>query len=307
MQPKDFQTELNNYFNGLLAEFDDRMYYGGMQVMDSAPFVCNEFMSCVSSEIILGWEDMPDMTIVLVNNQIFVNDLSDGRMSLRFETNVSPRIEMRNLTPQQREEIALVRSILPSQISCDFATVAYGSQSKIIKESECEILTPSAFYKIGLEMEAKSPIYAHVSIPNLLMSKQTKEQVYQNMLSLNAFSIHITSNGLSERVFELLSRSKYGRLLSKESYEAAYPTAIPLALQNFSTAETKEILDRVANGVVRLLRDEHKNFAISLKAKQVGVYFSEAEIEEFGYLFSENPKELLRQTVQKYYVNIETY
>lgn len=307
MQPKDFEKELNTHFKALLAEFDDRMYYGGLQVLNADAFECSEFLSCVSREIALGWDDMPEMRILFLNNQIFVNNLDDSRLSLHFATSLSPRIETRNLSAEQREEIALIRSILPTQITCDFTTYTYGTQSKIEKDGNCEITTSSAFYQIALNMESSNPIYAQITIPTLLHNHKAKDKIYQLALSIRSFSLHITSNGLNERIFELLSRSRVGKFLSREAYESAYPTAIPLALQNFATPQSKESLSALAQGVVQLLRDENKNLSLTLTQKGKGFFFGEAEIEEFGYLFTENPKELVRQMMQNYDVKIESY
>lgn len=307
MQPKDFEKELNTHFRALLAEFDDRMYYGGLQIQSAEPFECSEFLSCTSSEIALGWYDTPELRILFLNNQIFVNDLSDSRLSLRFATSLSPQIEVRNLSAAQREEIALIRSILPTQITCDFITHTYGAQSRIEKDGSCEITTPSAFYHIALDMSSSNPVFAQANVPLILHNHKAKEKVYQFALSIHSASLHITANGLNDRIFELFSHSKLGKMLSREAYESAYPTAIPIALQSLATSDSKEILDKLANAVVQILRGENKNLSLSLRQKDKGFFFGEAEIEEFGYLFTENPKQLVRQVVQNYDITIESY
>lgn len=307
MQPKDFEKELNTHFRTMLAEFDDRMYYGGLQILSAEPFECSEFLSCTSSEIAIGWYDTPELKIRFLNNQIFVNDLSDSRLSLRFATSVSPQIEMRNLSAAQREEIARIRSILPTQITCDFSTYTYGAQSRIEKDGSCEIATASAFYHLALNMSSSNPVFAQTNIPIMLHNHKARERAYQFALSIHSASLHITSNGLNDRIFELFSHSRLGKMLSREAYESAYPAAIPLALQSLATADSQETLSELASAVVQILRGESKNLSLSLQQKDKGFFFGEAEIEEFGYLFTENPKQLVRQIMQNYDVKVESY
>ncbi len=313
MEAKDFEREINRQLVSLLEEFDNRVYYGEMRVLAYDQFVCSQYLDCVSPFIKIGWSDT-DTHIMLLDTHVTVRDLSEERLKISFETTFSFFVNNNGLSVQQRDDIALIQSLFPTAIGCDFETITKGANSMVSKNSSCDIYTPAADYNITVNADSMNARYGNVMLPTLLLGIENflSPQVLSKMqVFLKSFQLQVHSKNIDDKVFDIVTRTKIGSLLNRQQYNAALTDAISHTLNAFSadinTFGNKEAFKQLAQGVSSLLLGTTKRLNIALEAisDTPPLFFDEEEIEEWSYQVGENPKHAIEVILKNYHITID--